>query len=454
MKKHLMPFSLVIGLFLTSAYSQNLTPELRNLITKAQAKNYKTKIHQHEINQAKLDEKLAKSVFIPKVTINGSFTKLDTPISFNEDMKSLLFGLQKVLIKEKVGIPFNASFPSKGIPLKEIPDIQKGSFFKSSIDLDWVLFSGFKASNAIKASKHKQEAVYYKNIANKDKIAITIIDNYNKLALVIASEKVLKSTEKYLNKQHNFVSRAVKNGLATPIERKKIELAQQQLATKKIEVTNKKALLIEVLHQLTAEDKSILKNLLPSLQLFNADVTTKNKKRNEIKALEKAQQATACQAKIEKSNFIPKIAVKGHYELVENSLTMLDPKWYVAVGVKWNIFNGTQSSLKAKKALLENNKYEEKRINAEELIQLSITKAMLELQLANQTIVMAQKEVDLATSTLNLLQKQYKNNLTAITDVLEALNDVEKAKFKLQTAYYKQYKAGINLLYAKGNLSY
>lgn len=454
MKNYLICLAILIGAFLPPIYGQNLSPDLKYLIEKAQKKNYTNKVYQHEANQAKIDERLAKSVLLPKVSVSGSYTRLDSPISLDNNMQGLLYGLQKVLIKEKVGIPFNVPFPEKKIPLKEIPDIQDENILKSSVDLDWVIFSGFKVTNAIKASRNKQEAIKYKEMANQDKIALKIIDNYNKLALVIASEKVLASSEKYLNKQRNFVNKAVKNGLATPIERKKIELAQQQLATKQLEITNNKTLLIELLHQLTGEDKSFLNNLSPSLQLFSTNIEVDNKKRNEIKALEKAQQATLYQSKMERNDFIPKVAIKGHYELIDDNLTLLDPKWYVAVGVKWNIFNGNQSNLKAQKAFLESEKYEEKRTNAEELIQLSITKASLDLQAANQTIVMVQKEVDLTNSTLELLNKQYKNNLTTISEVLETLNEVEKSNFKLQKSYYNQYKAGVNLLYAKGNLTY
>lgn len=454
MKNYLIGIAILVGIFLNPTYGQDLAPDLKHLIKKAQEKNHINKISLHEINQAKIDKKLAKSVLLPKISVSGSYTRLDSPISFDDDMKNLLYGLQKVLIKEKVGIPFNVPFPTSTIPLKEIPNIQEENVLKSSVDLDWVVFSGFKVSNAVKASRYKQEAIEHKEMANQDKIAISIIDYYNKLALAIASEKVLESTEKYLNKQRNFVNKAVKNGLATPIERKKVELAQQQLATKQLEVTNNKTLLIEVLQQLTGENKSFLKTLSPKLQIFSFNTNTKNKKRNEIKALEKAKQATTHKAKMEQNDFIPKIAIKGHYELIDENLTMLDPKWYVAIGAKWNLFNGNQAKLKAKKALLDSKKYSEQLQNAKELIDLSITKANLELQSANQTIIMVQKEVELANSTLELLNKQYKNDLTTINEVLEALNDVEKSKFKLQKSYYKQYKAGINLLYAKGTLIY
>ena len=136
--------------------------------------------------------------------------------------------------------------------------------------MDWVLFSGLEASNAIKASKHKEASLTYVGMAEKDKIALKIIEVYDKLALVYASKQVLSTSEKYLNEQEYYVKKAIENGLATPIGRKKIELAQQQLAAKQLDFNHNKTLLIEVLHQLTDENRENLSLLNPhTTVIFN-----------------------------------------------------------------------------------------------------------------------------------------------------------------------------------------
>lgn len=53
-----------------------------------------------------------------------------------------------------------------------------------------------------------------------------------------------------------------------------------------------------------------------------------------------------------------------------------------------------------------------------------------------------------------MVNKQYQNNLSSITDVLDALTDVEKANFKLQESYFKERRAVADLLHAKGILTY
>ncbi len=433
--------------------AQQLDPVLKDLISKGLDKSHSVNINNFNKEQAKIDQKLARSVFLPKVTFNGSYTQLNDNLTFDDDTQNLLVATQKLLIKEAAGIPFNDPFP-ESISLETIPNLQNKNILKSSIDVDWVLFSGLEASNAIKASKHKEASLNYLGMAEKDKLALTIIETFDKLALVYASKRVLTTSGKFLNEQEYYVKKAIENGLATPIGRKKIELAKQQLTGKSLEFEHNKTLLIEVLHQLTGESKQNLNSLNPQLLSFTTDSLSSTEKRSEIKALEEAEKATLYKSKMEKSNFIPKLALKGHYELIEDDLSLLDPKWFVGVGIKWNVFDGNQSRLKSKKSIIENQKYREQIEDAVELIALSIIKAELTYESSLQNTNIVQKEIELASDTYHMINKQYKNNLASINDVLDALNDLEKANFKLQESFFNQRRAVTELLHAKGVLNY
>ena len=433
--------------------AQQLNPDLKDLISKGLKKSHTVNILSFNTEQSKIDQKLAKAVFLPKLTFNANYIRLNDDLTFDDDTQNLLIATQKLLIKEAVGIPFNDPFP-ENIPLTEITNLQDKNILKSSVDLDWVLFSGLEVTNAIKASKHKEASLNYIGIAEKEKIALKIIEAYDKLALVYASKRVLNTSETYLDEQEYYVKKAIENGLATPIGRKKIELAQQQLAAKQLDFNHNKTLLVEVLHQLTGENRGSLYLLNPILHSFSIDSLSSTEKRNEVKALEEAKKATLYKAKMEKSNFIPKLALKGHYEFIEDDLSLLDPKWYVGAGIKWNVFDGRQSWLKSEKSKIESQKYREQIEDANEMIALSIIKAELTYESSLQNIKIIQKEIELASDTYDMIDKQYKNNLVSINDVLDALNDVEKANFKLQESFFNQRRAVTDLLHAKGILNY
>ena len=353
------------------------------------------------------------------------------------------------MIKEAIGVPFNTSLPV-GIPTSEIPPLLDKNVLKASLDMEWVLFSGFKVSNAVKATKHKEKAQEYAGLTSKTAVVMAVSDAYYKLALVQASKKVLQSSGNYLNTQEKFVSVAIKNGLAIPIDRQKITLAKHRLEVKKLDINNKEKLVIELLHQLTNTPIDQLEQLRPQLTNMQEGELNVSEKRSEILALEEVILATEYQEKIEKNEFIPKIAAKGHYEFIEDDLSLLDPQWYIGVGVKWAVFDGFKTKNKAKKVAKNKLKYEAQLTEATELIQLNQTKATLSLNTIHQKIVMIHQEVVLATKMYHFVNKQYKNGLTSITDLMDALNDVEKSNFNLQTAFYEQQKAYLELRQAKG----
>lgn len=443
---------LFAGLAPLPSMAQQIDPALEILIQKGLEKSHSVNINQLNTEQAQVDQKLAKAVFLPKITLNGSYTRLNDDITFDDDTQNLLMATQKLLIKEAAGIPFNADFPVN-IPLQEVNNLQDKNILKSSVDIDWVLFSGFEASNALKAAKHKEASLNYAGIAEKDRIVVNIIETYDKLALVNASEQVLSASADYLQDQEHFVKKAIENGLATPISRKRIELAQQQLAARQLEFSHNKTLLLEVLHQLTGVEKEILKSLDPGLTALPSNEMAPEK-RSEVKALEEAEKATTYKAKMERNHSIPKVAIKGHYEFLEDDLSLFDPQWYAALGIKWNLFDGGQSRLKSLKSKLEAQKYREQIGEAEELIALSIVKAELSYEASLQNSRIAQKEVELAQATFELVNKQHKNDLASITEVLDALKDLERANFQLQESYFSQRRAVTTLLHSKGLLNY
>ena len=136
--------------FSSISIAQQLDPELKDLINKGLNKSHGVKIQYFNAEQAKVDQKLANSVFLPKVTFNGSYTRLDDNISFDDDTQNLLISTQKLLIKEAAGIDFNSPFHAN-IPLAPVSEIQHNKILKAYMVVDGVSFSGFEALNSFKA---------------------------------------------------------------------------------------------------------------------------------------------------------------------------------------------------------------------------------------------------------------------------------------------------------------
>ena len=123
-KSRLSTLFIAFTWFVTSmSTAQQLDPILKGLIRKGLDKSHSVNINNFDTEQAKVDQKLAKSIFLPNVTFNGSFTRLNDDITFDDDTQNLLIATQKLLIKEAVGISFTDVFPSSKTGSKETPSM-------------------------------------------------------------------------------------------------------------------------------------------------------------------------------------------------------------------------------------------------------------------------------------------------------------------------------------------
>lgn len=443
---------LVILLLVKITQAQIFDENLKKLIEKSFEKSASIKILAYKVQDAKLDEQIAKNAYLPKVSANATYTRLNDDIVFPENLQTLLMGTQKLLIKEKIGLGFNSTLPAT-VPLQEVDPIQKKDIFKVTGNMQVLLYSGNKVPMAVKATQHQAKALNYLTEKEKNKLIVEVTDAYDQLALVLASAKVLAASEKVLGEQSLFVEKAIENGLATPIERQKIQLAKERLNIKKLEYSTNKQLLIEKLRELTDEDALVLENLNPTVTPAMLTSNLQTNERVEIKSIDEAIKALDYKQKMEKTDFIPKLAAFGQYEFRKENLSLLEPVWYAGVRLQWNIFDGFTAKENVKKIDLQKKMYLEQKKEIEDLQKLGITKANVDLARATQKIKMCNEQLNLANKTYDLVNKQYRNGLTTLTELLNAINDKERSELELINAYYEQRRANIQLQDVKGILS-
>ncbi|WP_132054625.1 TolC family protein [Pseudocnuella soli] len=441
----------LLVLLSTLSQAQQFDEALRHLVHMAYGKSDTIQLNNIRVQQAKIEEQTTRYNYLPRLSANATYTRLNDDILFPQDMQSLLLGTQRLLIKEGAGLPFNSQLPPS-VKLQPVPAIQQKDIFKITGNMQWVLFSGFKIENGIRAYQHQQKALAYGNEKQQAGLLLDIADLYDKLALLYASDSVIKSSDALLDQQLRFVEGAIKNGLATPIERKKIELAQQKLQLRIIENDGNRLTLVERLHQLTGVQFTTLNGLQPRLQPMLLANDTAVAERSEIKSLNEAIAATHYKEKAERSEYIPKVAAFAQYEFRKQDLSLLDPRWYAGLRLQWSLFDGFTARNNARKVALDRHAFEVQKQSAEDLIQLGKAKAGHELRTANQRITMLKAQVALSDESLEFVSKQYKNGLTTITELLNALNNLEKARFDLQQAYYEQRRASLQLLHVNGTL--
>ncbi|HCZ37013.1 MAG TPA: TolC family protein [Cytophagales bacterium] len=449
MKKLTLLGILLLGL--THAHAQFFNEETKRLYLQAEAKNDTLALYQLQQQQVATDIQSARFSYLPKLAFTGTYTRLNDDIVFPQNLQSLLMGTQVLLIKESLGMGFNATLPG-GVPLQSVDAIQSKNILKGNLNGQWLLFSGFKVSNGVKAYQHQQQVYTHLTAKQKTKLWLDIADVYDKMALVHQADAIISSSEKILNEQTRFVNAAIDNGLATPLDRKRVALAQQKLEVKRQENKTNLIVLKHKMHQLTGVADEELDVLQPELIPAPYLRQTSAEERPEIKALNEGIEATHYLEKAAWSDYVPKLAAFGQYELRENDLSLLDPVWYAGVRLQWNFFDGLSARNNARKASLQREQLVVQKKAAMDMIQLGKDKYSEDFELATQKMALKDAETKLAKDTYDFVDKQYRNGLAPLTEVLDALNDVEKASFEYQQALYEQRKAGLKAADLNGYL--
>lgn len=449
MKKLMLSWILLLGI--SQVHAQFFNQEVKQLYNHAVDKNDTLQLYNLQKQQTALDIQSTRFNYLPKLAFTGSYTRLNDDIVFPENLQSLLLGTQALLIKEKLGMPFNGTLPD-GVHLQSVDPIQRKDILKANVNAQWLLFSGFKVTNGVKAYQHQQEAYNQLTSKQQTKLWLDVSEVYDKMALVISADAIIRSSEKILAEQTRFITKAIENGLATPLERKRIELAQQKLDMKKLENQTNIQLLQHKMHQLTGAEVSYLQQLHPELVSAAFTAETSNHKQPELKALDEGIAATHYMQKAAMSDYVPKVAAYGQYELWDKDLSLLDPRWFAGVRLQWNIFDGLAARNNAKKAVLQRQQLEVRKKAAEDMIQLGQEKFKEDYLLANQKVIMKNAEIKLTEDTYDFVDKQYRNGLAGLTDVLNALNDIEKAKFEYQQALYDQRRTALSAAELNGTL--
>lgn len=447
-------FTILLSCIIVSkAYTQESEKStLKILVEHALGKSHKIKMQESEIKQSQIDKRIALMGYLPQVTTEMTYTKLNDDILLPDDMTKLLMATQGLLAKEQLGLPFNMELPAE-VPLQPVPPIQEQKIFKAHISAQIVLFSGLKIPYAMKACNRKIRMSELLTENEKAKVIKEVVITYDRLAVITKSEEVLNNTENYLNEQARFVQKAFDNGLATDLELQQIELARQELEAKRIELSSGKKLLYAKLEQLSGLNTSQIDNLTPEIRRFplldsNFTVT----QRKDLQALDQAITATDYKRKMEYTEYIPKVFAFGKKELTNNDLSAFDPEWYVGIGVRWTVFDKMNAHNKAQKAKVESEILKNRKADAAELLNLNLQSIQYKLEKNMKLADVADKRVKISERSYQLSRKQYENDLITLNEHLKSVNDLEKAKLDQIQAIYEQRVSVIELYEASGKL--
>jgi len=304
-------------------------------------KNGNLNASQHEVNSKKEDQKAVKGLRYPSLSVSGTYAHLEKDIKVDlNEQRQMVSGLLSVPDPSLLG-DWNFTVLEQNLGM-------------ASADIEWPVFAGGKINAANKAAQTNYELSETLHKIKENSLSIQLIDYYFKLKLAqeaeMLREKVLETIE--LHSAH--ATKLFENGIIPEVETLNAKVALSNANRELLAAKKDVSLATTAIKNLIGgkEFSTTSTNFIkPTFQSTLIEFQNEMIKENEqLKYLEKNKELAKIGVKIETSEYFPKVALFGKHTLWKDNLSLVDVKWLVGVGAKWNLFNGFEREHKIKAA--------------------------------------------------------------------------------------------------------
>jgi outer membrane protein TolC len=467
-------FALALMLSLnTNVVSQQLT--LEEAVNTALMHNPKIKQYRHKLKQKEYEAKGAFGNFLPEINIEGGYTHLNDDMSVNlNPIRNALIQMQSNTNVQLTNLQNQISTGSQ-LPIEKRRELLQN--YQSQLDNTLPSFNlTFKEKNFQTATITGVQPIFMggkilagKNYAESEKSAARfdlerkqdeiINEVFQKYITVIFLKEVVKTRKMVLEgmKRHkDKAKRLLEEGV----------IANHQLLRAKVAVSEAKQKLKSDKNNLELA-KLALKNSLGKQNYGNIilkDSLNYKLFKNELngselnldnqpllKMITQKKNAAKQKYKVERSDFLPQIALFGKYELYPQYLSTLEPEWAIGVKAKFNLFNGFKDYTSLQSAEHLKKEVEQLKIDTKRKFSLLINKKVRQIENSEEDYKELKATLKLAEENLRMNRKRFEAGMGTSLEVIDATLSLQRVKINRLDALRKYYSSISEFLLAKGN---
>ncbi len=340
---------LFIGLLTTFTNAQELT--LKQAHDLMLSKNGDVKASGFEVKSMEEEHKATKGLRLPTVSVSGTYVHLDEDITVDlNEQRNMIGGLLSIPDAAAVLGDWNFTLQEKNLGF-------------ASADISMPIFAGGKINAANKASGIKLELAENKHQIKEDELTVHLINYFFKLKLANEAAQLRQEVYDVILLHNNQATKFFENGMIPEVEtlNAKVALsnANRELLGAKKDVslaTTAVQNLIGFNKNLTISTNFMQPSIVKPLKEFQDEMLSENR---QLKMIEKNHELAEVGVQVENSDYFPKVGVMGKYILGKENLSLVDTKWFVGVGVEWELFNGFQREHKIKASKYKISQVEE-----------------------------------------------------------------------------------------------
>jgi outer membrane protein TolC len=313
--------------------------------------NGEVKASSFEVKAMEEEHKAAKGLRLPTVSVSGTYIHLDEDIKMDlNHQRDLVGGLLSISDASAVLGNWNLTLQEKNLGF-------------ASADISMPLFSGGKINAANKASEIKLELTETNHQIKEEELTINLINYFFKLKLANEAYKLRKEVYDVILLHNNQATKFFENGMIPEVETLNAKVALSNANRELLGAKKDVDLATTAVQNLIGLNESVLIStnfihplIVKPLREFQNDMLLENK---QLKTIEKNYELAKVGVKVENSDYFPKVGMMGKYILGRENLSLVETKWFVGVGVEWELFNGFQREHKIKASKYKISQVEE-----------------------------------------------------------------------------------------------
>ncbi len=326
-----------------------------------------------------------------------------------------------------------------------------------AIEASQVIYAGGAIRNQIKVAELQHQLAQLDREKNKQDIRFLLVGNYLEMYKlrnqVAVYRKNIEQTQQLLDdiRAKQVEGLALKNDITRyELQLKSLELVLIQLENSILILNNQLVNVLQLPQETVIEIDTTL--LADELQLSNEGEWQQIALNSspELQQTKLHIKQSQHYEKLAKAERLPSIALIAGDKLDGPIVIEVPPidrnlnYWYIGVGVKYNISSLFKSGKKIKQARFSTQRAKEQDLLLQDNLQTAVKEAFVRYQESYTIYETQAKSLELATQNYTVVNNRYLNDLSLITDMLDASNSKLSAELQLANAkvnilfnYYK-----------------
>jgi len=335
--------------------------------------------------------------------------------------------------------------------------IQEKQFAAVNANFVWPIYTGGKINAANRAAQIYEEEAGLHLEQKEGELLSELASRYYGLVLAEQACKV-RSQMADAMKKHLFDSQKLsEQGQIAKVEYLHAQVANSD-AERELKKANRESIIIKraLRNTIAVGDSAdlapvsglfILKKIEDE-EFFIQMALTNNP---QLKQVDSKKDLAATGVKLEKSNYLPTVALTGTYDVVDYDLSPYVPQWLVGVGLNWSVFEGNSRHRKLQSAQFKEDQIEEAGMKAEEDIKTVIRKLHQQLGMQVEQLEGLDKTLEFAKTYVDSRDRAFHEGLSTSTELVDANLLLAKVKIDRLQAMYNYDVTLANLLQICGN---